>query len=323
MADALLSPAVGGTFWLASCALIGVSAKKIREENEPAKVPLTGILAAFVFAGQMINFSIPGTGSSGHLGGGLLLAILLGPWRAFLAITSVLFIQALIFADGGLLALGCNIFNMGFFPAFIAFPLIYKPLTLGTPSKQRQSTAILLTALVGTTAAAMGVVVETQLSGITELPFKTFAVLMLSIHTAIGIVEGLITVAVVQFVNRTLPEFGKEGPTFQWRSFLPLFLVIALGAGLVSWFASSHPDGLEWSIGAITKGNELSETETPVRHFLTTLQTKSAFLPDYSFRKTTEGFERIAGSVSGLFGSVVVMALAIVIGFFLRRRKAH
>ena len=76
-----------------------------------------GVLGAFIFAAQMINFTIPATGSSGHLGGGLILTILLGPYAAFLTIASVLMVQALFFADGGLLALGCNIFNLGFFPA--------------------------------------------------------------------------------------------------------------------------------------------------------------------------------------------------------------
>ena len=89
-------------------------------DGDDRRVPLMGVLGAFVFAAQMVNFAIPGTGSSGHLGGGLLLAILLGPRAAFIVIASVLIVQALFFADGGLLALGCNVFNLGFFPAFVA-----------------------------------------------------------------------------------------------------------------------------------------------------------------------------------------------------------
>ena len=126
MADALISPAVGATMWAASGGLIAYCSKKVRAELDDRKVPLMGVLGAFVFAAQMINFSIPGTGSSGHLGGGLLLAILLGPHAALLTIASVLIVQALFFADGGLLALGCNVFNLGFFPCFIAYPFIYK-----------------------------------------------------------------------------------------------------------------------------------------------------------------------------------------------------
>ncbi|MBI4792071.1 MAG: energy-coupling factor ABC transporter permease, partial [Deltaproteobacteria bacterium] len=131
MADALLSPAVGGTLWGVAGSAIAYSSMKVKKELDERKVPLMGVLGAFIFAAQMINFTIPATGSSGHLGGGLLLAILLGAPAAFLAIASVLTVQALFFADGGLLALGCNIFNLGFTTAYLAYPLLVKPLLSG------------------------------------------------------------------------------------------------------------------------------------------------------------------------------------------------
>jgi cobalt/nickel transport system permease protein len=127
MADALISPAVGGGMWAATGALLAYSARKVTQEIDDRKVPLMGVLGAFVFAAQMINFTIPGTGSSGHLGGGMILTVLLGPYAAFLVTASVLTVQALFFADGGLLALGCNIFNLGFFPAFIAYWATSRP----------------------------------------------------------------------------------------------------------------------------------------------------------------------------------------------------
>src|SRR5208337_4574407 len=126
MADALISPAVGGVMLAATAGLTVYSARNLKEEIDDRKIPLMGVLGALVFAAQMINFTIPGTGSSGHLGGAMLLAILLGPYAAFLTMASILTIQALFFADGGLLALGCNIVNMGGFACFIAYPLIYK-----------------------------------------------------------------------------------------------------------------------------------------------------------------------------------------------------
>ena len=136
MSDALLSPAVGGTMWAAAGAVMAGSARKLHRQVDSARVPLMGVLAAFVFAGQMINFAIPGTGSSGHLGGGIILAALLGPPAAFIAMASILTVQALFFADGGLLALGCNIFNLGFFPAFVAYPLLFRgaPMSTTLPS---------------------------------------------------------------------------------------------------------------------------------------------------------------------------------------------
>ena len=137
MADALLSPAVGGTMWGVAAGTIAYSSMKVKKELDDRKVPLMGVLGAFIFAAQMINFTIPATGSSGHLGGGLLLAILLGPYAAFLTIASVLVVQSLFFADGGILALGCNIFNLGFFPAFIAYPFIYRKIAGSQPGRTR------------------------------------------------------------------------------------------------------------------------------------------------------------------------------------------
>jgi len=175
MADALVSPWVGGAFWVISGALIGHSAKKIAAEKDYSKTPLMGILGAFVFAAQMINFTIPGTGSSGHLGGGLLLTALLGPYRAFITIASVLTIQCFLFADGGILALGCNIFNLGFFPAFIAFPFIYRL----TPGNRKSPVTIGFASITAATAGllmgALSVIFQTLLSGISELPFTTFS----------------------------------------------------------------------------------------------------------------------------------------------------
>src|SRR4030042_835992 len=136
MADALISPTVGGMLWAVSGGLIAFCARKVKRTLRDNLVPMMGVLGAFIFAAQMINFSIPGTGSSGHLSGGLILTILLGPYAAFLVIASVLTVQAFFFADGGLLALGCNLFNLGFFPAFIAYPLIYRGIAKdqhGTP----------------------------------------------------------------------------------------------------------------------------------------------------------------------------------------------
>ena len=129
MADALISPMVGGAMWVVTTGVAAYSIKKIKKDMDEKIIPLIGVMGAFVFAAQLINFSIPATGSSGHLGGGLLLSILLGPYAGFLTMASILTIQALFFADGGLLALGCNIFNLGFFTCFIAYPFIYKQLS--------------------------------------------------------------------------------------------------------------------------------------------------------------------------------------------------
>ena len=120
MADALLSPAVGGAMIAVSACSIGYAIKKVESSDVgEKKLPLMAVSGAFVFAAQMINFTIPATGSSGHIGGGMLLAGILGGFPALLTIAAVLIIQCLFFADGGLLALGANIFNMGVIPCLI------------------------------------------------------------------------------------------------------------------------------------------------------------------------------------------------------------
>ncbi len=116
MADALITPAVGGVMMAVGAGAIGYSVKKVKEELDDKKVPLMGVMGAFVFAGQMINFTIPATGSSGHIGGGILLAALLGPYAAFLVLSAVIIIQALFFADGGLLALAAILSTWDSFP---------------------------------------------------------------------------------------------------------------------------------------------------------------------------------------------------------------
>ena len=165
----------------------------MKEEIDERKVPLMGVLGAFVFAAQMINFTIPATGSTGHLGGGMLLAILLGPYAAFLVIASVLVVQALFFADGGLLALGCNIFNLGFFPCLHRLPADLQADRGRETNRAALPRAPRSAAVVGLQLGAFGVVLETSFSGITELPFPTFVLFMQPIHLAIGIVEGVVT----------------------------------------------------------------------------------------------------------------------------------
>ena len=211
MADALISPAVGGAMWAATAGLTAYSARQLKKEMDERKIPLMGVLGALVFAAQMINFTIPGTGSSGHFGGGLLLAILLGPHAAFLTMASIITIQALFFADGGLLALGCNIFNMGFFPCFVAFPFIYKKIAANSLGHKRIVAAAMVASIIGFQLGAAGVVMETVFSGISELPFRTFLLLMLPVHLAIGLVEGFVTASLVGFVAQDTPRSSGNG----------------------------------------------------------------------------------------------------------------
>jgi cobalt/nickel transport system permease protein len=347
MADALISPAVGGAMWAATAGLTAYSARQLKKEMDERKIPLMGVLGALVFAAQMINFTIPGTGSSGHFVGGLLLAILLGPHAAFLTMASILTIQALFFADGGLLALGCNIFNMGFFPCFVAFPFIYKKIAANSPGHKRIIAAAMVASIIALQLGAAGVVIETVFSGISELPFRTFLLLMLPIHLAIGLVEGFITASLVGFIRETRPEVLEMATSparnkeFSIKPLLITLVVIAIfTGGLLSWFASAKPEGLEWSIARISGNKELENPESGIHSLLSGLQEKIAILPGYDFRKQkgeqstdSEGEKGQADvwpsvsagtSVSGLLGGAMSLALAGLIGFGIKifhRRK--
>ena len=339
MADALISPAVGGTMWAATGALIGVSARRLQRRFDDRRVPLMGVAGAFIFAAQMINFTIPGTGSSGHLGGGLMLAILLGPYAAFLTIASVLTIQALFFADGGLLALGCNMFNLGVFPCFLAYPFLYKPLAGKTPTKGRIMLASLFAAVIGLQFGALGVVMETMLSGISALPFRTFVMLMQPIHLAIGIVEGLATAAVVLFINEARPELfatpanAADAPR---RSLKPVMIGLGLAAlvtaGMLSWFASARPDGLEWAMFRAAGTEGLESPSTGVHASLAAAQSATAILPDYNFKQgesaAKEGEEawpavNAGTSVAGLVGGALMLLIVTGIGAVIRKSASR
>ncbi len=329
MTDSLVSVAVGTTMAVVSTGAIGYSIKKIKAtELNNNKIPMMGVMGAFVFAAQMINFTIPGTGSSGHIGGGILLAAILGPYPAFLAITSVLLIQALFFADGGLLALGCNIFNMGFLTCIVAYPLIYRPLLLKAVTPKRLSLASLLSVVVGLQLGAFLVVLETTASKVTELPFGTFVLLMQPIHLAIGIVEGVITGAVLCFVYRVRKEFILENIEISFKNKKPLRPVIVIFAvaavimgGILSSFASGKPDGLEWAIQNITGSSELtnaSDTHTKVKE----LQDKTAVLPDYSLGDK-ENNQIPETGLSGIIGGAVTLAVTIMAGILIIKLKKN
>lgn len=336
MADALVSPAVGGAMWAATAGVAAYSIKKIQSDMDEKKIPLMGVTAAFVFAAQMINFTIPGTGSSGHIGGGLLLAILLGPYAGFLAMAAILSIQALFFADGGLLALGCNIFNLGFFTCFVAYPLIYKPIIAKGYTPKRIFGASMIATVIGLQLGSFAVVLDTLFSGKTELPFGTFVLLMQPIHLAIGVVEGLIVAAVVSFIWKERPEIlekaalGEALGGFSIRKVLTVLAVAAIvTGGVLSWFASANPDGLEWSMFK-TAGVEELEAPNGIHQSLSEIQGKISFLPDYDFKvsedekaASTEEIEGEASwpavsggtSVAGIVGGGLTLAFAALIGF--------
>ncbi|MDO4313168.1 MAG: energy-coupling factor ABC transporter permease [Eubacteriales bacterium] len=313
MADALISPAIAGTMYACSTAAATYSIKKVRLETDPKKIPVMGVMGAFVFATQMINFTIPGTGSSGHLCGGMLLTALLGPYASFLTMIGVLLIQCLLFADGGLLALGGNIWNMAFYGCFLGYFLIWRPIMKKGAGKGKIIAASILGSMVTLQMGAFSVTLETFFSGITELPFSVFVGTMQPIHLAIGFVEGLITAAVLVFVYESRPELlmdvnaKQSDGRFSFKHTVAILCVLALliGGGF-SLFASSHPDGLEWSIERITGSAEIESAGTGPYEAAEQVQESTSLLPDYAFKNSDS---LLGTSFSGIAGSLIVLAV--------------
>lgn len=345
MADALLSPAVAATMYAASAVTVGASVKTLKKDETSAKLPTMAVASALVFAGQMINYTIPGTGSSGHLCGGMMLSALLGPQAGFLSMVVILTIQCLFFADGGLLALGANCWNMAFYGCFVGYYLLWRPIMgsglfgkLGAKAagRARIILASILGCIITLQLGAFSVVLETSVSGITELPFGAFVGIMQPIHLAIGLIEGLITSAVLVFVYEARPELLMDvntgsGSRVSLKGTIVILAVAAavVGGGL-SLAASANPDGLEWSMfgnaeSGYSENMGLDEENYGISSSAAeaagSIQEKTAFLPDYAFADS----DSAAGTtVSGLVGSAIVAGVAVLVclaGGFFRKKK--
>ena len=318
MADALVAPAVAGTMYVLSATAAGVSVNQVRKEDDAKKIPVMGVMGAFVFATQMLNFTIPGTGSSGHLCGGMMLSALLGPFAGFLTMIGVLLVQCLLFADGGLLALGCNIWNMAFYGCFVGALLIWRPIMKKGASRAKIALASILGCVLTLQLGAFSVTIETLLSGVTELPFSVFLATMQPIHLAIGFVEGLITTAVLIFVYEARPELlwgvgssdtasVKEGKLSLKTTIIALAVAAAVCGGIVSLFASAFPDGLEWSMEQVAGTSEL-EAEGGAYDTAAGIQETTSLLPDYAFKNSESA---VGTSFSGIVGSLVVVGVMV------------
>ena len=325
MADALLAPGVAGIMYACSTAAAGHSIQKLDKDKDDQLVPVMGVMGAFVFAAQMINFTIPGTGSSGHLCGGMLLMAVVGPYAAFLTMIGVLLIQCLLFADGGLMALGANVWNMAFYGCFVG-ALIWRAFMRKGITRKKIIAASLLGCVLTLQLGAFSVTLETLASGITELPFTAFLAVMQPIHLAIGLVEGAVTAAVLVFLQEARPSLlwqaesaDSQKQPMTLRGVLGVMAVLAaVTAGLLSLFASAFPDGLEWSLQRLTGSTELEATGS-VQAFFARIQSLTALLPDYNLA----GSESAAGgSAAGLIGAAVVLAAVVLLGKIIKK-AAH
>ncbi len=291
--DGFLSPVISILFWIITLATIGTAVRRTQNLDEK-KVPLMGIIAAFIFAAQMINFTVAG-GTSGHLLGGALAAIILGPWAGMLVMTAVISVQALLFQDGGLLAMGANIFNMGLLTVAIGFGL-YKA-AAGRKSTIKLAAAG-LAAWLSVMAGALFTSLQLWLSGSARLDIIVPA--MLGVHALIGLGEALITVAALSFIFRTRPDLLNESKISEsnGRGWIWVGGLISLLVVLLSPFASAYPDGLErvaMNLGFISGG-----MDAPYQ-----------ILPDYTIPFLGE--TSLSTIFAGVVGIMVVAAVSVLI----------
>ena len=289
LGNSIICPVTGIPMLVAAGAMVVWAFKKAKKDFTKDSILPAVALTSFVFALQMINFSIPTTSSSGHIVGAVLLAALLGPYSGFLAICGILLVQALFFADGGLMALGCNIFNMGILACFAAYPLIYKPLA----DRKRPVTGAILASIAALQLGSIAVVIESFISGSTS-NFAMFASLMQSIHFAIGIIEGIFTAVVIVIANKT--AISKK---FSY-SISGLALILA---GFISQFASTKPDGLEWSLLNMSE-SFVEQTQGYFYNLSEIIQVKTAILAQ---------IPAIPANILGLLAVAFIMYVACII----------
>lgn len=184
---------------------VAVSLRQAGKDALESRAPMTGLVAAFVFSAQMLNFPVA-SGTSGHLLGGLLAAVLVGPWLGALALTVVLVVQSLLFADGGVSALGLNIINMAFVPAFLGYGLFWLARRVLPTSRFGVLAASAVAAFVSVVLASVLFTIEYAIGGNGAAPIGTVAGAMVGVHVFIGVGEAIITTLTVGAVLASRPD---------------------------------------------------------------------------------------------------------------------
>ncbi|KOY50223.1 energy-coupling factor ABC transporter permease [Streptomyces sp. XY332] len=334
--DAPVSIAAG----VAAAGAVAVSLRGARRELDERAAPLAGLVAAFIFAVQMLNFPVA-AGTSGHLLGGALAAILVGPWTGVLCVSVVLLMQGVLFADGGLTALGVNVVTMGVVTVVVAYAVFRGLLKLLPDTRRSVTVAAFAGALLSVPGAAVMFTLLYALGGTTDVPLGKVLTAMVGVHVLIGIGEAVITAATVGAVLAVRPDLvhGARGlaaplklrvggelvdapaaapaavpPAVAARSAKPVWitgLVTALVlAGFVSFYASASPDGLEKV--AADKGIDQNVKEHAAA---------GSPLADYGVKDVDDA--RLSGGLAGVIGVGATVAVGTGIFWTVRRRRAQ
>ncbi len=301
--DGFLSTVVSLVFWALTIIAVAIAISKTNKSLGERQIPLMGIMAAFIFAAQMLNFPVAG-GTSGHFLGGALAAIVLGPWAGILVMTAVIAVQALLFQDGGLLVMGANIFDMGILTAIIGFGL-YRGVS-ASANKTLKLAVAGAAAWLSTMAAALLTALQLWISGTSSLQIVLPA--MLGVHALIGIGEAIVTAAALGFIFQTRPDLLQAESVAEkgGRGWILAGTLVALAAVLLAPFASGDPDGLERvaeDLGFLEAG----------------LDAPYQILPDYTIPFLGE--TALSTIVAGIVGALVMLGMMVVIGSLLKKRN--
>lgn len=305
--DGFLSIAVSVILWILSVVAIAISLRNVNRDLDERKIPLMGVLAAAIFAGQMLNFSVTG-GTSGHLLGAALATILLGPWAAMLVMTAVVSIQALIFQDGGILALGANLFNMGVIGVTVSFFTYRTVMRLARGQKWGVFVGGFAAGWLSIFIASLAAALQLALSGTS--PANIAVPAMGGIHALIGIGEGLITIGALAFLYAARRDLvvqgsaGVGGGKAVWVG----GLIIAIALAALAPLASSHPDGLEW---VAEQRGFLDQAQGPTYNII----------PDYVLPGVSN--QAVATILAGVVGLLLVLAVVAALAYSRRHRAAQ
>ena len=307
--DGFLSILISVLFWICTIGMVGVAVNKTNDSLGEKQIPLMGVMAAFIFAAQMLNFPVAG-GTSGHLIGGALAAILLGPWAGILTMTTVVAIQALLFQDGGLLVMGANILNMGIVSTVVAYGVYRGIMSLARGQRWGLFVGGLVAAWASVVISAVATAVQLAFSGISPLNVALPA--MAGVHVLIGIGEGLVTVGALAFVAAARRDLLQpEGKAIKGFGWAVVGLVIALAVTLFAPLASEHPDGLE------RVAEDLGFIDLA-------LGAPYEIIPDYALPGISEG-SPMATILAGIVGVLIVAIIGLGVAFAvvrLRRQAA-
>ncbi|MFE1025361.1 energy-coupling factor ABC transporter permease [Streptomyces sp. NPDC058818] len=334
--DGFINAPTSAVTGVVAAGAIAVSLRGARRELDERTAPLAGLVAAFIFAVQMLNFPVA-AGTSGHLLGGALAAILVGPYTGVLCVSVVLLMQGILFADGGLTALGVNITDMAIVTTVVAYALFRGLVKLLPRTRRSVTAASFVAALVSVPAAALAFTFLYWIGGTTDVAIGKVATAMVGVHVLIGIGEAAITALTVGAVIAVRPDlvYGARGLTRKlklrvngelvdvpdaepaaapaaarshrklWITGLVTSLVLA---GFVSFYASADPDGLEKVAadkGIDEKTEEHANADSP--------------LADYGVEDITDA--RVSGGLAGVIGVGVTVVAGSAVFWSVRRRR--